>query len=108
MTELDEVLGVIHYFPTPGNPVYMRRMRAAAGKVIGSHKHVYEHYSVLVSGRARAEFEDEVEEYEAPAVMVVPAGVEHRITALTDITWLCVHGTAELDRESIDEVLIGG
>lgn len=105
--EVDAALGVVHYFPTEGNPVYMRQMRAEAGKVIGSHRHRYEHYSVLCSGRVRAEFDGEVEEHEAPSVMVVPAGVEHRITALTDIVWLCVHGTSELDLDNIDEVLTG-
>ena len=104
---LDEALGVVHHFPTEGNPVYMRQMRAVAGKVIGSHKHNYEHYSVLVEGKVRAEFGGAVEEHEGPAVMVVPAGVEHRITALTDIVWICVHGTTELDRESVDAALIG-
>jgi quercetin dioxygenase-like cupin family protein len=104
---VDEALGVVHYFPTEGNPVYMRQMRAEAGKVIGSHRHTYEHYSVLCEGRVRAEYDGHVEEHEAPAVMVVPAGIEHQITALTDIVWLCVHGTTELDRESVDAVLIG-
>lgn len=103
---LDDALGVIHYFPTEGNPVYMRRMRAPAGFVIGSHRHKYEHYSVLCTGKVRVTYASEVEEYEAPSVMVVPAGVEHRIEALTDIVWLCVHGTTETDRDSIDEVLI--
>jgi hypothetical protein len=37
-------------------------------------------------------------------VMTVPAGVEHKITALSDIVWFCVHGTTET--ENIDEVLI--
>lgn len=101
---VDAALGVVHYFPTEGNPVYMRQMRAAAGHVIGSHKHRYEHYSVLVEGKVRAEFDGEVEEHEAPSVMTVPAGVEHRITALTDIVWLCVHGTDETG--DIDAVLI--
>lgn len=105
---VDAALGVVHHFPTEGNPVYMRQMHADAGQVIGSHKHNYEHYSVLCSGTVRAEFDGQVEEHEAPAVMVVPAGVEHRITALTDIVWLCVHGTSEMDLESIDAVLIGG
>jgi quercetin dioxygenase-like cupin family protein len=104
---LDEALGVVHYFPTDGNAVYMRQMRAEAGKVIGSHKHSYEHYSVLCSGKVQAEVAGEVTEFEGPAVITVPAGVEHRITALTDIVWVCVHGTTETDRESIDAVLIG-
>jgi quercetin dioxygenase-like cupin family protein len=105
--EVDEALGVVHHFPTEGNPVYMRQMRASAGQVIGSHKHRYEHYSVLCEGRVRAEVGDQVTEHEGLAVLTVPAGVEHRITALTDIVWLCVHGTSEMDLESIDAVLIG-
>lgn len=103
---LDDELSVLHYFPTEGNPVYMRRMQAHAGLRIGSHKHTYEHYSILCSGKARVTYAEETEEHIAPSVMVVPAGVEHCIEALTDIVWLCVHGTAETDRDSIDEVLI--
>jgi quercetin dioxygenase-like cupin family protein len=102
--EVDFALGVIHYFPTEGNPVYIRRMKAPAGHLIGSHKHKFEHYSILCSGRVRAEVGDEIEEYEGPAVMTIPSGVVHKIIALTDIVWFCVHGTSETD--DIDEVLI--
>jgi quercetin dioxygenase-like cupin family protein len=101
---VDTALGVVHYFPTEGNPVYMRRMKARAGYLIGSHKHKFEHYSILCSGRVRAEIGEDTEEYSGGDVIIVPAGVEHRITALTDIVWFCVHGTAET--EGIDEVLI--
>jgi quercetin dioxygenase-like cupin family protein len=101
---LDETLGVVHYFPTEGNPVYLRKMEAPSGYVIGSHKHAYEHYSILCSGYAKAECEDRTWFYHAGDVMTVPAGVEHKITALTDIVWFCVHGTTET--ENIDEVLI--
>ena len=101
---IDAALGVVHYFPKEGNPVYMRRMKAPAGYLIGSHKHKFEHYSVLCCGRVRAEVGGEVEEIEGPGVITVPAGVEHRITALTDIVWFCIHGTTETD--DLDEVLI--
>jgi quercetin dioxygenase-like cupin family protein len=101
---LDETLGVVHYFPTDGNPVYLRKMSAPSGFVIGSHKHAYEHYSILCSGHAKAEAEDRTWFYHAGDVMTVPAGVEHKITALSDIVWFCVHGTTET--ENIDEVLI--
>lgn len=101
---LDETLGVVHYFPTEGNPVYLRKMSAPSGFVIGSHKHAYEHYSILVSGYAKAEVGDRTWFYHAGDVMTVPAGVEHKITALSDIVWFCVHGTTET--ENIDEVLI--
>lgn len=104
---LDELLGVVHYFPTEGNPVYLRKMCAPAGRVIGSHKHVYEHYSILCSGIATVHMDgDTSKRYDGPSVMIVPAGVEHRIEANTEIVWFCVHGTTET--ENIDEVLIEG
>jgi quercetin dioxygenase-like cupin family protein len=103
-TELDNVLGVVHYFPTEGNAFYMRRMRASAGHVIGSHKHKFEHYSILAAGQVSAEVNGVVTRYESGDVITIPAGIEHRITALTDIVWFCVHGTSETD--DIDEVLI--
>lgn len=102
--QIDEALGVAHYFPTEGNPVYMRRMFTEAGKVIGSHKHKYEHYSVLCSGRVRSEVGETSQEFGGGDVITVPAGVEHRIIALTDIIWFCIHGTSESDH--LDEVLI--
>lgn len=106
MSSTEQQLDVFHYFPTEGNPVYMRKMRVEQGRVIGSHKHKYEHYSILLEGMAKAEWDDEVEFYYPGDVMVVPAGIEHRITALTAIVWFCVHGVEEADQDSIDEVLI--
>lgn len=102
--QINKALGVIHHFPTEGNPVYMRQMEAPAGYVIGSHKHKYEHYSVLCSGSVRVDYDESTEFHTAPAVMTVPANTEHCITALTDITWLCIHGTSEID--NLDTVLI--
>jgi quercetin dioxygenase-like cupin family protein len=100
----DDLLGVVHHFPTDDNPVYMRQMKAPAGYLVGSHKHKYEHYSILCSGRVKAEVGESVQYFTGPAVITVPAGVEHRITALTDIVWFCIHGTSAID--NLDEVLI--
>lgn len=107
-TLLDEALDVVHYFPSEGNSVYLRQMKADAGQVIGSHRHAYEHYSILCSGRALVEVAGHVQELEGPAVITVLSGLEHKFTAVTDIVWICVHGTSETDPESIDRVLIGG
>ena len=73
---LDETLAVVHYFPTEGNPVYMRKMEAPSGSVIGSHKHAYEHYSILCSGYAKAEVGERTWFYHPGDVMVVPAGMK--------------------------------
>jgi quercetin dioxygenase-like cupin family protein len=82
----------------------MRKMKSAAGKIIGSHKHKYEHYSILCAGRVQVDLDGEQREVIGPDVIVVPAGVQHLVTALTDIVWFCVHGTTET--ENIDEALI--
>jgi len=106
MLDINEELGVIHHFPTVGNNVYIRQMSAKEGYIIGSHKHKYEHYSILTKGSALAEVDGNVEELNAPSVILVPANKEHKITALSDITWFCIHGTEEKNIENIDEVLI--
>lgn len=107
MNELDEYLGVVHHFPTDGNKVYIRQMFAKSGDEIGSHRHEYEHYSVLASGRVVVTIEGLENEVNGPTVITIAAHQEHKITCLTDVAWFCIHGTDETDESKIDEVLIG-
>lgn len=99
----DQKLNTKYYFPTEGNAVCMVRMEAKSGQKIGSHKHKYEHYSVLLTGVAIAGVGPETACYHAGDVLVIPAGVEHVIEAITDITWLCVHGTDDADVDNLFE-----
>jgi len=103
---LNEYFGVLHHFPTDGNKVYIRQMTARAGDLIGTHKHEYEHYSILASGKVMLELDGKETELTGPCVVAVEAHKEHRITCLTDIAWFCIHGTDETDESKIDEVLI--
>lgn len=106
---IKEELGVVYHFPTPGNPVCMVQMRAGAGQVIGSHRHAHEHYSILAKGSVMVHIDGAPDKvYTAGDVMIVPSHVEHRITALSDIMWFCIHGTDETDESKIDRVLIEG
>lgn len=82
-------------------------MSAHAGDLIGTHKHEYEHYSILASGRVLFELDGDTRDIEGPAVLTVEAHKEHKITCLTDVSWFCIHGTEETDESKIDEVLIG-
>jgi len=102
----DDPFGIIHHFPTYGNNVYIRQMSAKSGWIISTHKNEYEHFSILSSGKVILETNGLSKEYSAPHVISIPAKVEHKITALTDVAWFCIHGTDENRPEKIDEVLI--
>lgn len=51
-------------------------------------------------------FEDDADEYTAPACINIVKGVDHAIKALEDSVWYCVHATDETDATKVDEVLI--
>lgn len=86
--------------------VYAKRIRFEAGQIAVSHAHKFDHLSVLASGRVRLDVEGVVTEYTAPAEIVVEAGREHALEALTDAVWYCIHATDETDAEKVDSTLI--
>ncbi|QQK03846.1 hypothetical protein JFN94_06700 [Burkholderia anthina] len=102
MIEID--LGIEHYF---SSGVYAKRMNLPAGHYAETHSHVYDHMSILACGRVLITLDGNVREYDGPAVVEIKAGKMHRIEALTDSVWFCVHATSETDPEKVDAVLIG-
>lgn len=98
--------GIRHFFPTDGNDVYIRQMHLMAGNCVATHKHVFEHFAILGAGTAVVEVDGIESTHISPSVIAIKAGQVHKISAITDITWFCVHGTKEKDSEKIDEVLI--
>jgi quercetin dioxygenase-like cupin family protein len=101
MIEID--LQVKHHF---SDSVYAKEMRLPKGHYAVSHKHNYDHLSVLASGKALVSVGDQRTIFDAPSCINIGAGVEHRIDALEDIVWYCIHATDEKDVAKIDEVLI--
>jgi mannose-6-phosphate isomerase-like protein (cupin superfamily) len=103
---------IAHHFPSDepktSSGVYIREATLRAQSTVDTHTHTYDHWGVLVSGSAAVEVNDAVVVYEGLSIIDIKAGKEHKITALTDITWLCIHATSETDPEKIDEVLIKG
>ncbi len=100
---IDIDLMIKHHF---SNGLYAKEMHLPAGHFAVSHRHEYDHISMLASGHARVETSGDSVEYDAPAFIMIRAHVEHTITALDDVTWFCVHETDETNAENIDEVLI--
>lgn len=94
---------LLHHF---SDGVYVREMSLAAGAEVMTHEHKYDHFGILGAGEVTVELDDELEHRRAPCVIDIKAGVKHRIVALTDITWFCVHATDVADPEQMDRVLI--
>ena len=64
-----------------------------AGSRIVQHRHKYPHPGVLVSGEVTLRFSDDslAHPLRAPATLTLAAHIEHRIEAVTDAVWLCIH-----------------
>jgi quercetin dioxygenase-like cupin family protein len=100
---IDIDLQIRHHFSAG---LYARQMMLPRGHFAVTHAHHYDHLSILASGEVTVEADGVERQYKAPAVITIPAGVHHRIEALEDAVWFCVHATSETDLDRIDEVLV--
>lgn len=98
-------MDIEHHF-LPG--LYCKLSRIAAGAHLVQHVHTYDHASHLVKGSASVSMDSGVTWtlYQAPATLLIRAGIAHEVMALTDIEWYCAHISDETDPEKIDETLI--
>jgi quercetin dioxygenase-like cupin family protein len=96
-------LNIKHHF---SSGVYIKQMRLPKAHYAETHEHKYDHFGLLGSGSASVEIDGAKHTYEGPCVIEIKAGAKHKITALTDITWFCIHATNETDIKKIDQVLI--
>lgn len=100
---LDELgIEVDHFFPSPGCKTYIKRYRfTRVGAQIGIHSHTRTHYSAVAQGAVLLQVGEVTESHDAGAVVDVPEGVQHVVTALeVPATWLCIHG---VDEDEVDE-----
>ena len=87
---------------------YAKEMTLPAGHYAETHEHVYDHISILAVGEVLVDIDGCVSRYVGPTAIVIPANRKHRIEAITDSVWFCVHATDETDPDKVDEVLIKG
>jgi quercetin dioxygenase-like cupin family protein len=90
--------------------VYAKETRIPAGGFVVSHSHPYEHMSILASGEVMIQAESPPLPIEyllrGPAVVKIKKGVHHRITALTDAVWYCIHATDETEADLVDAAIL--
>tara|TARA_R110000868_G_scaffold143298_1_gene361344 strand:- start:4152 stop:4487 length:336 start_codon:yes stop_codon:yes gene_type:complete len=94
---------ISHHF---AGGVYAKELVIPAGFWLKSHRHVYDHISVLASGTVRLTIRGETHEMVGPRTIIVPAWADHEIEAVTTAVWLCIHATSAADPDTVDETLI--
>lgn len=99
--ELD--LKIEHFF---SGREYAKKMELPAGHYAETHSHAYDHLSILAKGVVVVTLDGIVQRYTGPTCITIGAGKMHRIDAVTDSVWFCVHATDETDPENVDHVLI--
>ena len=98
-------LQIQHHF---GNNVYAKQMHLPAGHVAQTHKHMFDHLSILAVGDARVEVDGVTSEVAAGNCITIKANAVHTITALADSVWFCILATDVTDPDQIDHTLIQG
>lgn len=101
---LDEAASDMEHFFTDG--VYARKMALPKGTSVPTHRHAYNHLSILAHGRVRVTVGAIIQEYIAPAMIEVRKDVAHTIHALEDSIWFCIHATDAKDIESLEQTVI--
>lgn len=96
-------LKIQHYF---SGREYAKRMHLPAGHYAETHEHGHDHLSILAAGEVLVTIDGAETRYVGPDCITIRAGQQHRIEALTDSVWFCVHATDETDPAHVDEVLI--
>lgn len=87
--------------------VYAKELHIPAGERLVSHKHLYDHLSILASGTIwLVEGAHARRLVSGPAALTIKAGVTHSVHAVTNAVWFCIHRTDETDANTVDETLI--
>ncbi len=90
---------IAHHFSAG---VYVKETFIPAGITLTKHTHSYTHLSVKVSGKAEIEKDGVMFLHDGYLVFTVEAGLPHKVTAVTDTVWLCVHATDDDNPDTVD------
>lgn len=105
----DAGVRIEHLFGDEGrSTTYIKRTTMPAGTRLHKHKHSFDHHSVVASGFVTVFSDGEPRAHGPGEVILIRAGVEHSVAAITDAVWLCIHGTSETDPARIDHTLVEG
>ena len=95
-------LQVEHHF-TDG--MYARKMIIPKNALVPTHRHVYDHFSVLAKGKVLVTVDDTSQIYTAPAIIAIKKHQSHTIRTFEESVWICMHATTETDIGKIDNAI---
>ena len=100
--------GQAHHFAgqTDDKGVYAREYRIPAGATLASHRHSYDHLSILASGRVRLTSNETVRYLHGPVAVVIAGGVEHGLFAVTDAVWYCIHPMSVAEPDAAADLIM--
>ena len=96
---------VAHFF---GAGVYAKETRIPTGVVLTQHTHPHDHLSILAKGHAMVEVNGERRSLSGPACLTIKAGEAHKVMALSDVVWYCLHATEDTDPATVDTSILSG
>ena len=83
---------VTHYLL---DDLYAKQISIKAGDEFPQHIHPYDHLSILAAGRVELYVSGVMQVLDAPACIEIKAEVHHRVVAVTDVLWYCIHAIRE-------------
>jgi quercetin dioxygenase-like cupin family protein len=104
----DPAAAIRHHFAGQDDAkgMYAKETRIPAGMWLLQHVHAYDHLSILASGVVRLEVDGGVLELHGPRAIAIRKGQSHKVTAITDAVWFCIHPTDETDADKVDDVIL--
>lgn len=86
--------------------VYAKEIRIPAGFRLMSHRHHYDHLSILASGIVTVTVDGVARDYSGPTTLTIAAGKNHEVEAVTEAVWFCIHATDVRHVDDVDQTLI--
>ncbi|MFB9244502.1 AraC family ligand binding domain-containing protein [Massilia antarctica] len=96
-------LNIKHYF---SGREYAKEMTLPAAYYAETHVHKFDHLSILASGTVTVTLDGVAQTHVGPTCLTIRAGQVHRIEALTDSVWFCVHAHEGNDPDAVDRILV--
>lgn len=97
---------ITHHFDNDEEPqVYAREQVLRAGEEVMTHVHRFDHLSIGSGGPVVVTVDGVSTEYSGTFCIRILAGKRHKIVALGDSHWFCIHATQERDVSKLEAAL---
>ena len=104
MRELPQAeLQTDHYF---ADGMYARVLSRKAGTLIVGKVHKKEHFYIIAKGKVRVASGEDVQTYEAGAILVSKPGTKRAVLALEDSICVTIHRTKKRNLDKIEHELV--